>query len=221
MGNQEVTQFLNHLANERHVAASTQNQALSALVFLYKEVLEQDLGWLDELERAKRPARLPVVMTQAEVRAVLAHLDGRHELMANLLYGSGLRLMECVRLRVKDVDFGYKQITVRDSKGQKNRVTMLPRALVEPLKQQMEKAKILHEQDLKAGFGEVYLPFALARKYVNAGREWGWQYVPMGLGYPLQIFAVNGRPDPKHSLYTPLICRIMRLRLASGVSSNR
>ena len=177
MGAQEVEQFLSYLAVEGKVAASTQNQALAALLFLYREVLEQDFGWLEGLERAKRPARLPVVLTVAEVRAVLARLNGRHWLMASLLYGSGLRLMECVRLRVKDLDFAYRQITVRDGKGQKDRVTMLPQSLSEPLQQHLEKVKALHEQDLAAGFGEVYLPFALERKYINAGREWGWQYV--------------------------------------------
>jgi integron integrase len=177
MGKQEVERFLTHLAVERHVAASTQNQALSAILFLYKEVLEQDIGWLDNVERAKRPARLPVVLTATEARAVLAHLEGRHRLMANLLYGAGLRLMECVRLRVKDLDFEYRQITVRDGKGQKDRLTLLPDSLIEPLQTHLADVKILHEQDLRQGFGNVYLPFALDRKYPNAGREWGWQYV--------------------------------------------
>lgn len=177
MGKREVEQFLSHLAVERNVAASTQNQALSAILFLYKEVLEQDIGWLDNVERAKRPARLPVVLTATEVRAVLAHLEGRHRLMANLLYGAGLRLMECVRLRVKDLDFEYRQITVRDGKGQKDRLTLLPDSLVGSLQTHLADVKILHEQDLRQGFGNVYLPFALDRKYPNAGREWGWQYV--------------------------------------------
>lgn len=177
MGKQEAEQFLSHLAVDRNVAAPTQNQALSAILFLYKEVLEQDIGWLENVERAKRPARLPVVLTATEVRAVLAHLEGRYRLMANLLYGAGLRLMECVRLRVKDFDFEYRQITVRDGKGQKDRLTMLPDVLIEPLQTHLADVKILHEQDLREGFGNVYLPFALERKYPNAGREWGWQYV--------------------------------------------
>ena len=177
MGKSEVEQFLTHLAVERNVAASTQNQALSAILFLYKEVLQQDIGWLDNMEHAKRPARLPVVLTATEVRAVLAHLDGRHRLMANLLYGSGLRLMECVRLRVKDLDFEYRQLTVRDGKRQNDRRTLLPESLIEPLKTHLADVKIVHHQDLQEGFGDVYLPFALARKYPDAGREWGWQYV--------------------------------------------
>ena len=177
MGAREMEQFLNHLAVQKNVAASTQNQALSALVFLYREVLKQDFEWMDNLERAKKPERLPVVLTETEVRHVLAHLEGRNWLMASLLYGAGLRLMECVRLRVKDIDFEYKQITVRDGKGAKDRVTMLPESSVELLKHQLDKTRILHQQDLAAGNGDVYLPYALERKYKHANREWGWQYV--------------------------------------------
>jgi integron integrase len=173
----EMEQFLNHLAVEKNVAASTQNQALSALVFLYREVLKQDFEWMENLERAKKPERLPVVMTETEVRHVLAHLDGRHWLMASLLYGAGLRLMECVRLRVKDVDFEYRQITVRDGKGAKDRVTMLPESSLEVLKHHLEKIRALHEQELAAGHGDVYLPFALERKHKSANKQWGWQYV--------------------------------------------
>lgn len=181
MGAREMEEFLNHLAVEKKVAASTQNQALSALVFLYREVLRQQFEWMDNLERAKRPARVPVVLTETEVKRLLAHLDGQNWLMASLLYGSGLRLMECVRLRVKDVDFEYRQITVRDGKGNKDRVTMLPDTCVEILKRHLEKVKNLHEEDLGDGFGEVYLPFALERKYKNYGKQWGWQYVFPGV----------------------------------------
>jgi integron integrase len=177
MGAPEISAFLSHLAVEGKVAASTQTQALSAIVFLYREVLKRHVGSLGAVARAKRHERLPVVFSRAEVRGVLAHLDGAHRLMASFLYGAGLRLMECIRLRVKDVDFAYRQILVRDGKGQKDRVTMLPQALVEPLKHQLEKAKVLHEQDLTEGFGQVYLPFALDRKRAQASREWGWQYV--------------------------------------------
>jgi integron integrase len=177
LGKTEVEAFLTHLAVNRQVAANTQNQAMSALLFLYQEVLGQTLEWLDNVERAKRPARLPVVLTRVEVQSVLTHLEGRYWLMASLLYGAGLRLMECARLRVKDVDFAMHQITVRDGKGGKDRVTMLPDALIEPLKTHLEKVKAIHEKDLAAGFGDVYLPFALARKYPRAGREWAWQYV--------------------------------------------
>ena len=177
LGAAEVTAFLNHLASERHVAASTQNQALSALLFLYKEVLGAPLPWLDGLERAKRPVRMPTVLTAEEVRRLLARMHGTKKLMASLLYGAGLRLRECLKLRVKDVDFGYRQILVRDGKGGKDRVTMLPEPLIEPLKAQLEGAKRLHERDLADGCGDVELPDALARKYPRAAYEWGWKFV--------------------------------------------
>src|SRR5215831_1119807 len=177
MGATEMEQFLNYLAVEQKVAAATQNQALSALVFLYREVLRQEFDWMENLERAKRPARVPLVLTETVVRQLLSHLDGQNWLMATLLYGSGLRLMECVRLRVKDLDFAYRQITVRDGKGAKDRITMLPDTCAEVLKRHLLKVKAVHEQDLADGFGEVYLPYALERKYQSAGRQWAWQYV--------------------------------------------
>lgn len=177
MAEAEVTEFLTSLARDGQVAAATQNQALSALLFLYLEVLKQEIGWLDGVERVKRPARLPVVMTRDEVRKVFAHLHGTPRLMAGLLYGSGLRLMECVRLRVKDVDFGYARIVVRDGKGAKDRVTMLPVNLAAPLRRHLERMQAQHEQDLAEGAGEVFLPEALGRKYPTAAREWAWQFV--------------------------------------------
>jgi len=172
----EVTQFLTHLARDMNVSASTQNQALSALLFLYKQVLKQEIGWLDNVERAKRPGRLPVVLTRDEVHKVFAQLHGTPKLMAGLLYGSGLRLMECIRLRVKDVDFGYLRITIRDGKGAKDRVSMLPVNLAKALERHLQKVKALHEEDLESDLGRVYLPDALARKYPNAATEWVWQY---------------------------------------------
>jgi integron integrase len=177
LGEAAVSAFLNHLATNLNVAGSTQNQALSALLFLYKEVLGTPLDWLDDLVRAKRPKRMPLVLTREEVEKILGALGGTQWLMASLLYGTGMRLMECLRLRVKDVDFGYKQILIRDGKGEKDRITMLPERLIEPLLVQLQKARQLHERDLKEGFGEVHLPYALARKYPRAGFEWGWQYV--------------------------------------------
>lgn len=177
MGASEIEQFLTFLAVERNVAASTQNQALSALLFLYKEVLDKDVPWIENVTRAKRQARLPVVLTDTEVKGLLAHLSWPHSLIAQLLYGAGLRLMECMRLRVKDVDFSYRQIIVRDGKGQKDRVTLLPDATVDELKIQIAKVRTIHEQDCARGFGEVYLPNALGRKYPGAARELGWQYV--------------------------------------------
>ena len=177
LGEPEVTRFLSQLAVKGNVAASTQNQALAALLFLYREVLGQPLPWLDKLTRAKKPQRLPVVFTRDEVRRILSGLDGVDWLMASLLYGAGLRLMECVRLRVKDVDFGFHQITVRDGKGQKDRVTVLPDALEAPLEDHLKSVREIHLSDLKEGFGEVFLPFALDRKYPGSARQWGWQYV--------------------------------------------
>lgn len=177
MGAEEVTQFLTHLAVQGNVAASTQNQALNAVLFLYREVLKVDLPWLDGLQRAKKPARLPVVLTREEVRRLLAQLDGTTWLIVALIYGAGLRVLEALRLRVKDIDFQYKQLVVRDGKGQKDRVTTLPESLIDPLQRQLDRVKLLHQRDLREGFGRVYLPHALARKYPNANREWAWQYV--------------------------------------------
>ncbi|HEX5056974.1 MAG TPA: integron integrase [Gammaproteobacteria bacterium] len=172
-----IEAFLTHLAVEKSVSASTQNQALSALLFLYKDVLEIDLPWLDGITRAKHSRRIPVVFTQDEVTRVLGALQPPYLLMAKLLYGSGLRLMECLRLRIKDVEFERRQIIVRDGKGGKDRVTLLPDRIAGDLRVQLIKAKELHDMDLTAGYGEVYLPFALERKYPNANREWAWQYV--------------------------------------------
>ncbi len=177
MAEPEVTEFLTHLARERDVASSTQNQALSALLFLYKEVLKTEIGWLDSVKRATKPKRLPVVLTKDEVHKVFAHLSGAPRLMAGLLYGSVLRLMECVRLRVKDVDFAYARITVRDGKGAKDRVTMLPVNLASKLERHLQKVKVQHDEDKEIGLGRVYLPYALARKYPHASRDWAWQWV--------------------------------------------
>ncbi|HEY2710935.1 MAG TPA: integron integrase [Chthoniobacterales bacterium] len=176
MGEEEIARFLTHLAVEKHVAASTQNQALSALLFLYQQVLERKLDFIDKIERVKRPAKVPVVLTRAEARAVLDHLQGHNRLMAELLYGAGLRLMECVRLRIKDIDFGYGHIIVRDGKGMRERITVLPERLRSPLRTHLQQVRLLHERDLRTGGGGVYLPFALRRKYPNTERTWAWQY---------------------------------------------
>jgi integron integrase len=177
MGATEVAAFLTSLAVQGKVAASTQNQALSALLFLYREVLGIDLPWLDEVVRAKRPLHLPVVLTREEVRAVLQRLDGVPRLMAVLLYGAGLRLLECCRLRAKDVDFATNQLTIRDGKGHKDRATMLPAAVKADLLAHLERVRRQHEDDRRHGPGWVELPGALLRKYPNAGRAWGWQSV--------------------------------------------
>ncbi|ADE14437.1 integron integrase [Nitrosococcus halophilus Nc 4] len=177
MGEREVSEFLTYLACQKHVAASTQNQALNALVFLYREVLERPLGDLANVVRAKKPQRLPVVLSREEVSRLLGELEGEQWLMASLLYGSGLRLMECMRLRVKDIDFERQAIGVREGKGRKDRVTLLPEPLIVPLKRHLATVKTWHERDLAQGFGAVYLPYALERKYPQANKEWGWQYV--------------------------------------------
>jgi integron integrase len=177
MGEKEISQFLSHLAVEKNVSASTQNQAFSAVLFLYQQVLGRKLDFIGDVQRVSRPAKLPVVFTRPEARAVLAHLKGDYKLMAELLYGSGLRLMECLRLRVKDIDFGYNRIIVRDGKGLRERVALLPRRICAPLRAHIDRVQELHRQDLARGGGKVYLPFALKRKYSNAERAWIWQYV--------------------------------------------
>ncbi len=187
MGAPEVQAFLTHLAVKENVAASTQNQALSALLFLYREVLKKDLGPIDAL-RAQKPKRLPTVLTKDEVRRVIGRLSGTHQLMAKLLYGSGLRLMECLRLRVKDLDFAQRAIIVRDGKGMEDRVTILPESLIAPLQEHLQRVKRLHDEDLAKGYGAVYLPYALERKYPNASREWIWQYV-----FPSKRLSVDPR----------------------------
>jgi len=177
MGATEVSRFLSSLAVEGRVSASTQNQALAALLFLYGPVLGVELPWLDDLVRAVRPERLPVVLSRDEVRAVLLALRGTSRLMAVLLYGAGLRLLECARLRVKDLDFAANQIVVRSGKGDRDRVTILPAVVRPALERQLARVRAQHEHDLRAGAGWVELPHALARKYPNAGREWAWQWV--------------------------------------------
>jgi len=173
----DITAFLTHLAVERDVAAATQNQARSALLFLYREVLGIAIDAPQNVVAAKMPRRLPTVMTRDEVRAVLKRMSGDHRLMAQLLYGSGLRLMECLRLRVKDLDFAQHQLTIRDGKGMHDRVTMLPDALTAPLQLHLQLVRRIFDEDVEHGYGTVYLPYALERKYLNAAREWGWQYV--------------------------------------------
>ena len=177
MGAGEVEQFLTHLAVAGKVAAGTQNQALSALLFLYKEILGIELPWLESVTRAKRPQRVPTVLSTVEIQWLLSRLDGREWLMASLLYGTGMRLMECVRLRVKDVDFARNEITVRDGKGGKDRHTVLPSSMVEPLMRQIDRVREVHREDIGAGYAGVFLPHALARKYLQAPREIAWQYV--------------------------------------------
>ena len=176
LGTDEIRTFLTHLATDLNVAASTQNQALSAILFLYREVLHKELEPV-ALTSAKRPERLPTVLSRDEAVRILALLVGTHRLMAQILYGSGLRLMECVRLRVKDLDFDYKTITVRDGKGEKDRITPMPDSLILSLQRQVERVRLIHDEDLAVGCGHVYLPNALEKKYPNAAAELGWQFL--------------------------------------------
>jgi integron integrase len=177
LGAEELTAFLSDLAVRGNVSASTQNQALNAILFLYREVLGLQLPWIENVQRAKHSTHLPVVLTKQEIRALLAQLEGTVWLMTSMVYGGGLRLQECLRLRVKDLDLERCELTVRDGKGQKDRMTTLPRTLVEPLRTHLARVRVLHARDLAEGFGRVYLPFALERKYPNAAVDWGWQYI--------------------------------------------
>ena len=215
MGSAEVSAFLTHLANDLDVSASTQNQALAALLYLYKTVLGIQLPWMDDIVRAKRPQRLPCVLTQAEVRAVLAHTSGTPGLVLHLLYGTGMRLMEALRLRVKDVDLTRCEILVREGKGNKDRVTMLPATLVDSMRAQLADRRRLHDIDLSAGMADVDLPHALARKYPKAAQEFGWQYV---FGAPDYSTDPRTGVIRRHHLHEVNIQRAMRRAVkAAGV----
>ena len=208
MGAVEVTAFLSHLAVERGVAASTQNQALSALLFLYRDVLGTELPWMDEVVRAKRKRRLPVVLSRAEVTRLLQHISGTPRLMALLLYGSGLRLLECARVRVKDIDFDRRTLLVRAGKGDHDRRTLLPGAAVQPLREQLARARAVHDADLERGAGWVELPAALGRKYPKAGREWPWQWV-----FPATRIYRDGATGQqrRHHLHESVLQRAVKL----------
>ncbi|HET9031480.1 MAG TPA: integron integrase [Dokdonella sp.] len=213
MGAREVEAFLTLLATRGKVAASTQNQALSALLFLYREVLGQDLPWMENIRRAKRPERLPVVLTRDEVWRILDRMDGAHHLMASLLYGAGLRLMECVRLRVQDIDFVRHEITVRVGKGGKDRRTVLPAMAIDALQAQLVHARIVHERDLRAGYGAVWLPSALERKYKSASMEWIWQYV-----FPSRSRSIDPRSgmERRHHIDEKTLQRAVRVAVKSA-----
>ena len=213
LGAAQVEAFLSHLAVDRQVSASTQNQAKAAILYLYRQVLGIELPWLDEVVQARQPRRLPVVLTPTEVRALLLHVDGTAGLIAQLLYGTGMRLMEAVRLRVKDVEFARREIIVREGKGNKDRVTVLPENLIAPLQAQLQKARALHEKDLAAGLPGVYLPHALAAKYPQADQSWAWQWV-----FPSPVRAADPRPDARtgdllerrHHVYPESVQRVVR-----------
>lgn len=215
MAEPEIAQFLSSLATEGHVSASTQNQALNALLFLYHEVLNKKIGLVDGVERAKRSQRVPVVLTKEEVKNVINHMSGVPRLMALLLYGAGLRLMECCRLRVKDIDINRNEIIVRSGKGNKDRHTMLPSTVREPLIQHLRLVKGQHEADIKVGLGRVSLPNALDRKYPNAGKEWGWQWVFPATSH--FIDRVTGE-QRRHHLHESVLQRAFReARCKAGV----
>ena len=216
LGEEEIVEFLSDLAVKRKVSPSTQNQAFCALLFLYQQFLERKLGRLDGALRASRPARPPVVLSREEVRAVLAHVQPPYRLMAELMYGSGLRLLECLRLRVKDVDFDYRRIVIRDGKGAKDRVTMLPGRLRRPVKEHLAHAKAVHERDVQLGFGSVYLPDALARKYPNAHRSWMWQYVFPAM--KRSVDPISGRVGRHHVLEKNLQNSMAKAVRASGIT---
>jgi integron integrase len=207
MGEDEITRFLSALAVRGHVSASTQNQALCALLFLYRHVLGQHLGWLEDVVRAKRPQRLPAVLTRPEVKALLSAQEGVHWIMASLLYGAGLRLLECLRLRVKDIDFASNQILVREGKGHKDRRTILPAAVQEPLTAHLDRVRQLHQHDLAQGLGRVYVPNALQRKYPHANREWGWQWV-----FPASQISLDPRSGEhrRHHLHESVLQRAIK-----------
>lgn len=207
LGEAEVGQFLSFLATESRVSASTQNQALNALLFLYREVLEKPLGYINGVVRAKRPKRLPVVLTRQEVRTIFGFLNGIDWLMVMLLYGAGLRLMECLRLRVQDIDFASNQILVRGGKGNKDRFTMLPAAVQEPLRRHLEEVKKQYQRDFKGGQGGASLPNALEKKYPNASTEWSWQFV-----FPASKLAVDPRSGKirRHHLHETVLQKAVR-----------
>lgn len=207
MGAEEVNQFLTSLAVERKVSAVTQNQALSAILFLYREVLHDPLPWLQDLVRAERRRRLPVVLTVDEVAAVIGRIDGTTKIITQLLYGSGLRLMECLRLRVKDLDFSRRQIILHDTKGKDDRMTMLPMAVIAPLREHLDRVHSLHQDDLSRGFGAVWLPDAFAVKSRNAEREWRWQWV-----FPARSMSVDPRSGVKrrHHVHETVIQKAVR-----------
>ena len=213
-----VRTFLTHLAVEGNVAASTQNQAFNALIFLYRQVLKVEPPKIEGVERARLSRNLPVVFTKEEANAVIAHLKGDHRLIASLLYGSGLRIMEAVRLRVKDIDFSRNEITVRDGKGENDRLTMLPQSLNPALAVQIETVRRLHEEDFKRGFGEVYLPYALDRKYKNAAKDFVWQYV-----FPANKLSIDPRSgkERRHHVSEQNVQRAVKSALrAAGIKKN-
>jgi integron integrase len=207
MTGKEINEYLTYLAVKANVAAATQNQALNAIIFFYREIVNREIPNIGEFIRAKTVHRLPVVLSKDEVNNLLNYLEGQNKLMAGLLYGAGLRLLECLRLRIKDIDFQYNQITVHDAKGHKDRITILPHSLKESLQLHIKSVKILHQQDLHAGYGSVYLPYALERKYKNAAADFCWQYV-----FPADTLSIDPRSGIKrrHHLSESVLQRAVK-----------
>lgn len=197
MGAEEIRAFINHLALKDHVSSSTQNQALQAILYLYKNILKKEVGWINEIEKVARTKHIPVVFSKAEAKLVLENMNGVLQLIASLLYGGGLRLNECLRLRIKDFDFDYKQIIIRDGKGEKDRRTTLPEKLIPALQAQIKNVKNIHLADLKENKGETVLPYALRKKYVNAGKDFGWQFV-----FPSSSFVVDEESKQEYRYHT-------------------
>jgi integron integrase len=196
LGKEEIQKFINYIAIEKYVSSSTQNQALQAILFLYKKVLKKEVGWLDEIKRVKKIKHLPVVFSRDEVASIIKNLEGVPRFVVSLLYGTGMRLAECLRLRIKDIDFGMNQIIIRDGKGEKDRITVLPAKLVSDLRVHIDKVKKLHLVDLKAGAGRTILPYALKEKYPNADKEPGWQYL-----FPSKIFVLDKHSKMKYRFH--------------------
>lgn len=212
LGSAEISSYINYLAIRRNVSASTQNLALCSIIFLYKQVLKKEINEID-LIRAKKPKKLPVVFTRKEIKEILDQIKGINWIMVNLLYGAGLRLMECVRLRVKDIEFEYKQVIVRDGKGKKDRITILPGILIEKLEEHISRVEKLHKKDLQNGFGSVYLPYALDKKYPNAGKEPGWQYL-----FPSPQISIDERTGEKrrHHIDENVLQRVVKIAIKNA-----
>ncbi|MDH5437021.1 MAG: integron integrase [Gammaproteobacteria bacterium] len=218
MGKSEISDFLSYLAVEKHVSASTQNQALSALLFLYKKVLNLEVEWIDDVVRAKRPQRLPIVLSRDEVSKLLKNMNGLHKLLAWLLYGTGMRVSEAVSLRIQDVNFSYRQITVRSGKGNKDRVTVIPESLIKPLNKQIGFSRTLYEFDRSEGSPGVYLPDALDKKYPNAGKEWSWHWV-----FPSKNLSKDPRSEiiRRHHIYEKNLQRAIKQSVKISCLSSR
>jgi len=219
MGEKEIEGFLTHLVIVDNVSASTQNQALNAILFMYKEVFDRKLNKIKGFKRSSKKTKIPTVLSKGEIKELFNNMSGNYKVMAGLMYGSGLRLMECARLRVKDIDFKYNQIIVRSGKGGKDRVTLLPNKYKEQLQMQIKKVKAIHQQDLSDGFGNVYLPNALDKKFPNAGKEWGWQYV-----FPSSQITVDPRTgiERRHHLSESIVQKAVKnaVRQSKGINKN-